>query len=182
MRLPLAMYLNLRNKAAAVVSGLSLIIFASVGLGLLGSGSSPSLISPLPTLTVLPALLLASQFGNAALFKAVVLLPTLLFFAWNPSLLRGEAKVPKRSHWLLWTAIALSVAYFIASWNWGIQYQGVRYVHAVCAINVAWASFLGIMFVFVWTRPTSFRVNLFVHWILFAWLAWYAFPLLGELL
>jgi hypothetical protein len=27
----------------------------------------------------------------------------------------------------------------------------------------------------------SFRTNMFFHWILFAWLAWFAFPWLGEL-
>jgi hypothetical protein len=75
----------------------------------------------------------------------------------------------------------LSVVYFVASWNWGLQYQGPKYAHAVCALNVAWVAFLILAFVRSWETPPAFRFNLFVHWMLFAWLAWYAFPYLGEL-
>jgi hypothetical protein len=32
-----------------------------------------------------------------------------------------------------------------------------------------------------WKRQPSFRGNLLSHWFLFARLAWYAFPYLGEL-
>ena len=101
------------------------------GLGLLGSGS-PTLISPLPVLTIVPAFLFAGLFRHAALFKIVSVLPTLLFLAWNPSLLRGEAKIPKRSYVLFSTAIVLSVAYFIASWKWGIQFRR----HPICTHNM----------------------------------------------
>jgi hypothetical protein len=134
------------NRFATLISGMALIIPASIGLGLVSSGPSPSLISPLPVLTILPAFVLGG------LFKAAVVLPTLLFLAWNPNLLRGEAKVPRRSYLLLLTAIALSAAYFKASWNWGIEYQGVRYVHTVCAINLACAGVLGLAFAWSWKR------------------------------
>jgi hypothetical protein len=30
-------------------------------------------------------------------------------------------------------------------------------------------------------RQPSFKGNLFSHWLLFSWLAYYAFPYLGEL-
>jgi hypothetical protein len=51
---------------------------------------------------------------------------------------------------------------------------------AICAINVAWL-------VSLWTilysasKMRSFKTNLLFHAVLFAWLAWYAFPYLGEL-
>lgn len=159
---------------------MGLIIPASIGLGFLGSGS-PTLISPLPVLTIVPAFLLAGLFGGAAVFKIVTVLPTMLFLAWNPSLLRGEAKIPKRSYVLLSTAIVLNVVYFIGSWKWGIQYQGIHYVHTICAVNVVWTAFVGGVFAMSLKRSSSFGLNLFVHWVLFAWLAWYAFPYLGEL-
>jgi hypothetical protein len=168
------------SRFVTLVCGLGLIIPALIGLGWLGSGT-PTLISPLPVITIVPAFLLASLFGSALWVKAAALLPTLLFFAWNPSLLRGEAIVPKRSYVLLLTAIVLSAAYFIVSWNSGIQYQGTRYVRTVCAINLAWSALLGFTFARSWKRAGSFRQNLFLHCFLFGWLAWYAFPYLGEL-
>jgi hypothetical protein len=76
---------------------------------------------------------------------------------------------------------ALNIAYFIVSWKWGLQYQGIRHVHAVSAINLVWAGVLGLGFVRSWKRTSSFTVSLLLHWMLFAWLAWYAFPYLGEL-
>jgi hypothetical protein len=171
---------KLTSRLVTLGCGIGLVIPALIGLGWLGSGS-PTLISPLPVLTIVPAFLLAGLFRDAAFFKIVSVLPTLLFLAWNPSLLRGEAKIPKRSYVLLSTAIVLSVAYFIASWKWGIQYQGIRYVHTICAINLVWIAFVGGVFALSLKRSSSFGLNLFLHWIFFAWLAWYAFPYLGEL-
>ena len=132
-------------------------------------------------LTIVPAFLLAGLFRDAALFKIVAVLPTLLFFAWNPNLLRDEAKIPKRSYVLFSTAIVLSAVYFIASWKWGIQYQGIRYVQTICAINLVWTGFVAFAFALSLKQSSSFGLNLFLHWILFAWQAWYAFPYLGEL-
>jgi hypothetical protein len=112
---------------------------------------------------------------------AAVAVPMLLFFAWHPGLLHGDAKIPKRSYVLLIAVILLDVAYFGTSSKWGLQYQGSRYTHAVCAINVAWAVFLILAFARSWKKTPSFAYSLFLHWMLFAWLAWYAFPYLGEL-
>jgi hypothetical protein len=115
------------------------------------------------------------------IFKSAVVLPTLLFFLWHPGLFRGEAKIPKRSYVFFLVATALNVVYFISSWKLGVQYQGIRYVQILCAINVAWAGFLGFAFARTWKGKNSFGFSLFLHWMLFAWLAWYAFPYLGEL-
>lgn len=171
---------QLTSRFVTLVCGIGLIVPASIGLGLFGSGA-PTLISPLPALTIVPAFLFSGLFRDASLFKIVAVLPTLLFFAWNPNLLRGEAKIPKRSYVLFSTAIVLSAVYFIASWKWGIQYQGIRYVQTICAINLVWTGFVAFAFALSLKRSSSFGLNLFLHWILFAWLAWYAFPYLGEL-
>jgi hypothetical protein len=52
---------------------------------------------------------------------------------------------------------------------------------ATCFVTVAWIAFLGTLFTLYWKRESSFRLNLALHWLLLAWLAWYAFPYLGEL-
>jgi hypothetical protein len=163
-----------KSGVATMLAGLGLLIPASVGL--LVSGV-PTILCPFPLVTILSAFLLHGQ-GS---LKAAVAVPTLLFFAWHPGLFRGDAKIPKRSYVLLIVLILLSIADFIAGWNWGLQYQGPQYTHAVCAINVAWAVFLLLAFARSWKKPPSFVYSLFLHWMLFAWLAWYAFPYLGEL-
>lgn len=163
-----------KSGVATIMAGLGLLLPASVGL--LVSGV-PTLLCSFPTLTVLPAFLLADLHFS----KAAVAVPTLLFFVWNPGLFRGEAIVPKRSYVLLAIATVLSVVYFVASWNWGLKYQGPQHVYVVCAVNVAWVTLLILAFARSWKAPPSFRFSLFLHWILFAWFAWYAFPYLGEL-
>lgn len=163
-----------KSRVVTLFCGLALIVPASIGL--LTSGV-PTILCPFPTLTVLPAFLLAGPH----LWNAAVVLPSLLFFLWHPGLFRGESKIPNRTYWLFLVATVLSVAYFIASWKWGVQYQGARHTQIVCAINAAWAGVLGLAFARGWKGAPSFGYSLFAHWMLFAWLAWYAFPYLGEL-
>jgi hypothetical protein len=162
------------SGARTVLAGVLLLVPAAVGL--LPTGV-PGILSPFPLLTVLPAFFLA----DVHLFSAVVAVPMLLFFIWNPQLFRGEPKIPKRSNALLAGAGVLSVIYFVTSWEWGLHYQGAHFVIAVALLNVAWFAVLAFGFVWSWRRGSSFNTSLFWHWMLFAWLAWYAFPYLGEL-
>ena len=163
------MRLGSRSAVATFRAGFGLLIPAAVGL--LASGV-PTILCPLPALTVLPAFFFS---------KVAVGVPTLLFFLWNPGLGRGETKVPKRSYALLAVATLLSVFYFVSGWKLGAQYQGIQYTRFVCAINVMWVTLLSLGFLQSWKKNTSFSFNLFLHWMMFAWLAWYAFPYLGEL-
>jgi hypothetical protein len=163
-----------KSGVATMMAGLGLLVPASAGLI---ACNVPTMLCPFPALTVLPAFLLSGRY----FFRAAVAIPMLLFFVWHPGLFRGEAIVPKRSYVLLAIAIVLSVVYFVVSWTWGLQYQGPQYAHVVCAVNVAWVAFLLLAFARSWKVPRSFGFNLFLHWMLFAWLAWYAFPYLGEL-
>jgi len=160
------------------IAGLGLLIPAAVGLGLF-LGGAPTVFSPLPALTVIPALFLSDwhNLGNAA-----VILPMLLFFLWNRQLFRGKARVPKRSYVLLALLAALSVIDFVVSWKWGLSYQGPQYTVVVCSVTIAWLAFLGLAFARTRNGTTSFGTSLFLHWMLFAWLGWYAFPWLGELI
>jgi len=160
------------------IAGMGLLIPAAVGLGLFLPGA-PTMFSPLPALTAIPALFLSDwhNLGNAA-----VILPMLLFFLWNLQLFRGEAKVPRRSYVLLALLAVLSAIDFVVSWKWGLQYEGPKFTVAVCSVNIALLAFLGLAFARTRKGTTSFTTSLFLHWMLFAWLGWYAFPWLGELL
>jgi hypothetical protein len=164
----------MKNEFKTLFIGLSLLIPASVGLL---SAGVPTLFCPFPILTAIPALLLSS----GPLFRVAVIIPTLLFFAWNPGLFRGAAKVPMRSYALLAVTTMLSVIWFVGDWKYGLQYHGAQYTYGICVANIAWLVLLGAMFGRNWKRESSFKSNLLLHWILFAWLGWYAFPYLGEL-
>lgn len=163
-------------KAARVtlISSLLLLIPASVGLFLTGT---PTLLCPLPCLTVVPAFLLS----GIHLEHAAVVIPAILFFAWNPSLFRGSSTIPKRTYLLFVFATVLSVIWFIGGWKYGLQYQGPTYTHLICALNVAWIAGLGVLLFRLRKLDPSFASNLAFHLLLFTWLGWYAFPYLGEL-
>jgi hypothetical protein len=105
----------------------------------------------------------------------------LLFFVWHRGLFRGEARVPRRSYALPATVTILNAVYFNVGWKFGLQYQGAEYTRVVFMVNVGWATILVFAFGGTWTNGSSFKISLFLHWLLFAWLAWYAFPYLGEL-
>ena len=137
------------------------------------------LLRPFPFLTVTPAFILSS-LSAGRLTWAAVLIPSLLFFAWNPALFWGQSQVPKRSLVLLLALTVLSAVWFVGSWKYGLEYQGRQYVYAICAINGVWLVALW-MIIIGRAHRTSFCGNLLLHWLLFAWLGWYAFPYLGEL-
>ena len=163
-----------KSAVATLISGLGLLVPASTGLLV---SNVPTILCPFPAMTVLPAFLIS----DLHLWKVAVVVPMLFFFVWHPGLLRGAPKIPKRSYGLLLIAILLSIADFVTSWNWGLHYQGPRYTHVVCAVNVVWAVLLAVSFIRASKSPPTFKSNLLLHWMLFAWLAWYAFPYLGEL-
>jgi hypothetical protein len=161
---------SMKSESLTLVSGLSLVIPLAF---MMFSKDVPSELYPLPVIVAIPALLGLGYAATAG--------PMLLFFLWNPGLFRGEVKVPKRSSVLLVIATVLSVPWFVAGWKYGLQFQGSRYNYSVLAINVAWLAGLWAMIARSRKVEPSFRANLFLHWMLFAWLAWYAFPYLGEL-
>lgn len=161
----------MRSQNLTLAAGIGLIAPASLGLLLAGV---PTILCPFPFLTIMPAFLLGRVYALA------VLVPTLLFFAWNPGLFRGQALLPKRSIVFLGVLTAFSGVYFVGSWRYGMQYQGSHFTYVVCFINIA--CLLLLWGAFIWRLGrSSFAANLLLHWMLFAWLAWYAFPYMGEL-
>jgi hypothetical protein len=115
--------------------------------------------------------------GLLALF-----LPSVLFFVWHPALFKGSNLFPKRTYVLFIALVVLTAVWFIVGWRFGLRYQGAWYAYFACAVNSAWIAALAAL---LWQcrrkKRISFASNLLVHWVLFAWLAWWAFPNLGEL-
>jgi hypothetical protein len=147
------------------------------GMALLVPGSTPFLISgpsisaPNPALVVVPGFLLGVP---------AALLPAIPFFAWNPALFKGSKALPRRTYILFIATVVLTAIWFAAGWKFGIQYQGAHYTRVVCMINALWIAALGGLLVRYRGISASFASNVAVHWLLFVWFAWYAFPYLGE--
>jgi hypothetical protein len=164
----------MNSRLVVVAAGLCLLIPAWIGLF---SSGVPTLYSPFPTLTVLPAFVLSHWH----LESLAVLVPSILFFLWSPGLLLNQRpNLPKKTFVLLGLLTVLTVVDCVVEWKYGVVYRGARHTILVYVINAMWLASLW------WTvvrcqRQPSFVGNLFSHWLLFAWLAWYAFPYLGEL-
>lgn len=155
-------------RVAVVILALSLVLFAFLGLF---SATDPTSYSPKPMLVVISAWVLS---------YAAVLIPAVLFFLWNPNLLvRQQSTLPKRTIGLVALLSVLTLAEFETVWKDAIQYQGPHHTIAVFAINMLWLAILWWAVVRTLRRP-SFGANLLSHWLLFAWLGWYAFPFLGA--
>ncbi len=165
---------DVNRRLIVIAAGICLLIPAWVGL--FASGV-PTLYSPLPTLTVLPAFLLLRWH----LETIAILVPSFLFLLWSPGLLvKRQPNVPRRTIALLGLLTLLTIVDFGVEWNYGVRYQGASYTTGICILNLMWLALLW-WTVSHWRRHPSFSGNLVCHWLLFAWLAWYAFPYLGEL-
>jgi len=152
------------KRLGLIIAGLGLLVPASIGF----VSDTPTRVSPLPALTFWPTLF----FPKAM----VVFLAGFLFVIW----LRGTRTIPLRSYVLLLVTAPLNFVYLADGWRLGVQYQGLQYTHAVCLISGAWTAFLVLALVLAW-KVRRTRNSLFLHWMLFAWLVWFAFPYLGEL-
>ena len=166
------------DSLLTVLAGLSLLTPAVfVGFPNLFSRSATAGI---PIFYPMPALVFISMlFGLGFVGLAI---PVAAFFLWNPGLFRSQTEVPARSYILLAVATLADASWFVAGWKLGLSFQGATYTYSVCAINVAWLTLLWLGFLLGRNARPSFRRNLVLHWMLFAWLAWSAFPFFGEML
>jgi hypothetical protein len=98
-----------------LICGLLLLIPAAAGLFLTGV---PTVLIPLPALTIVPAFLLDALHLQAV----AVVIPTILFFVWTPGLFRGSKAMPKRTYVLFVITTVLSVIWFIGGWKYRLRY------------------------------------------------------------
>jgi hypothetical protein len=100
---------SIDSATLTLMAGVCLSVPAMISL----SAREPKPLSPMPLLVVVPAFLV---------HVGAVIVPVLLFFAWNPSLFRGREIVPQRTYWLLGISILSNVAWFAAGWKWGVEF------------------------------------------------------------
>src|SRR3989442_98577 len=146
----------MNSRLVVIAAGLCLLIPAWIGLF---SSGVPSLYAPLPTLTILPALVLSRWH----LESLAVLVPSILFFLWSPGLLLNQRpNLPKSTIVLLGLLTVLTVVDCVLEWKYGVRTTGTRHPIVVYIINAMWLASLW------WTvvrsqREPSFKGNLFSH-------------------
>ena len=143
--------------------------------------AAPTAWFPMNAVVFVPGLLVVGALGTTgATIVAVAVVPTLFCIWYVPLLLQGSPSTPLRSVILLLSAIALSAMWLVFGYTYGIQYQGWAYVTTVSTTSIGCWGTVGALAYCARRHPTLRRSLLF-HGALFVWLAWYAFPYLGEL-
>jgi hypothetical protein len=158
-----------------LIAGMSLLIPPLCGMlyGILKPTNTAPVFYPGPVFVLLASLLM----GPAAVF-----VPMIAFCLWNRGLFNGATKIPRRSDILLALLTVLSVPWFLTGWRDGIDLHGPFYNYFLSVINVAWLASLWILVARSWKAEPSFKFNLLFHWLLFSWLAWFAFPFFGDVI
>jgi hypothetical protein len=160
------------SKIEWISLSLATLLFTLVSaqsLGMIGNPRQPSVLAP----GGLPLFIVALPFGPwAVFFVGAVFLLVELFVMMNDGL-------PARKNACIVGVVAILSASFIAlSWN---DDHDRHYAVAVALLSALFGVLL-LLLLFFTRRSRSALSTLLVHFLLFAWIATYAFPWLGETL
>jgi hypothetical protein len=160
-------------------------LIAIAALWLLAMSTSvmpvPTLITPYCLTVAMPVLLLQS-FGvtyPARLFIGSSLVP-IIFAAWSLPVAWRQERIPIRTKVLATIIVLLSVVHLIMSWSYGVTYQGRVHTIGMYALNLIFGCLLLVLYRRN-VHANSYPTNYLFPWLTFAYLAWIAFPWLGEL-
>jgi hypothetical protein len=163
--------------AAYLVAAVAVGAFAWVGAHFEGS-----VFWPAPLMMVIPAWLLGETLlGNIdAGPKLIPLIGALPFIIVGIPLLLPKSRVIWPTVILCLSLAIASVAYFATSWSHGLEYQGIIYTASAAVVNLGiaaacfWLTWRGLRGASYWRRYLAALVPCL-------WLAWFAFPWLGEM-
>jgi hypothetical protein len=142
------------------------------------SAGYPTLWAPINFLVLGPTWL-AEPLGRVAIVVGLMFVP-LSCVLWCLPIFKGAPDVPVRSLVLFALAISLSALNLVMGYEYSLRWQGRPYAIGVVLISILMWSFLASLAWLAWRRRTPALNNAF-HISLFAWLAWYSLPTLGEL-
>lgn len=143
------------------------------------SSGTPELWSPYNLLVLMPSWLGGTLSRSTGVVAGLLFVP-LVFCAWCLPLFKGSPIIPIRSLLLLVCTVVLSATNLILGYDDGLRFQGRAYVFGVIAISVTCWIVLATLAGFARRHPMQ-HWNIGFHTALFAWLAWYSLPALGEL-
>lgn len=145
----------------------------------------PTLSSPYSLMVIFPLFLLSdlgsSHFPGALIYLLGCTPLVGVFLLWSSHLRAASNAIPRRSIVLFLLFAFLSCVFLYGSWSYGVRWQGLQHTLIVVSINVIFIVSLFFL-LFAARQRQTFATNYAFHVLLFIWLAWYAFPWLGELL
>lgn len=148
----------------------------------------PKFWAPFSLATVIPAFLIGStpiNSGNLP-FRYVILSiiaacpVTLFFWLWVRPISEQAKNIPFRSSILFFAVLLLSISYFSVNWNYWVRYQALLHALLMLLFNAVFAAMAFVLWLQNRFSSQASHVMTF-HGVLFLWLAWCAFPYLGEL-
>lgn len=158
-------------KASRIAATLILVAVTAHALGVLGDGVT-TLISPWP----LPFTLFA--FFGVPPFLLALLFGGIFYFACRRTI-SDKPRLGKGATVAFAVTTIASVAYFIVSWHYGMEYQGRSLLYALVCVNVA--AIIGLLLILIFNHRTAEPLSaLAFYFLLFGWVGTYAFPYLGE--
>ena len=169
------------------VLGVAVAVFCFGVLSI--SGGLPSLVSPLPLIPTMVAMrntdwlwtYVKNPTAHNAVNSLLAALPlTMLAAAWQSRAIAGRERIPAWSIALWAVVVCLSVLWFVGGWSYGLKYQGQLHTVEILVLNVVVSGVTTSVVVANLRKPAR-TSNILFHGCLFCWLAWCAFPWLGEL-
>ena len=146
----------------------------------------PSLWSPYSLPVVIPAFLVgalsrANFVGRELLLSLLAAAPvTLAYVLWVSPKSSRSSQIPTRSLVAFLSVAALVIIDFLIEWPYATQYRGATHTYFMVGYNLSFLSGMALL----WSRnrrsPGVANAASF-HGIMFCWVAWCAFPYLGEL-
>jgi len=170
---------NIYTLLGAIIIGIA--SYATISAG------GPEIYAPFSLSVALPAILLWYPLGYQFSFFQFLGWPVacsfipVIFIFWTRKLYINEGKVPWRSVIFFPIMMLLSIVFLATSWEYGLKYQGKIHTLAMYGCNLLF----WVMMIFLYLinrKKQKFIFNFFFHLVSFIWLAWVAFPWLGELL
>jgi len=147
----------------------------------------PSLWSPYSLPVVIPAFMVGDSISNANFAGRELLLPllaavpvALAYVSWVSPQSSRSSQIPTRSLAAFLIVAALVIIDFLIEWPYAMQYRGATHTYFMVGYNLAFLSGIALLRSRNRRSPSVAGVASF-HGILFCWLAWCAFPYLGEL-
>jgi hypothetical protein len=163
---------RLKPKVLTFGAAFVLALLTAWTTGMMSPGTSPTELIPLP----FPWVWLAWILGPLS-----PLLLGGLFCIWCGPLFYGEPTGAWRTRAAAAMVTLLSLLWFHAEWEFGLKYETFPFTRATAIGSLVFSVVIGAILASA-HRRRSFIWSLAANFLIFAWLATYAFPYLGEML
>ena len=171
----------MRDRNYILLGGLIILIVGTLSI----FTSRPTVISPYSFPVIIPAFFISASRLDAPEFflKCLYALPFAIFYMiWVSQNLTHNYKLSGATKVLTFISLFLSILWYFYGYEYGVKYKGLLQVNVLVAINICFLITLVYFFKTINNGNMSGNLHFHVyHIVLFSWLAWAAFPWLGEL-